>query len=623
MGENDKLMDRNWELNEKLNKCVAKMDEYKNTLDSIQQRDEDKKEEFGVISDKLQKAETERDTQLKKNVRLNNRIKSLQQENNGLQDSIHHLENIIDNTYGDMTDKERRLAHLRRKNNENELSLNKIKNRMKKSNRQMNSYRQLELDSVSKTHRKMDQKLDMVRKSNMQLKDENDELTHSLTETKREVNDLKSQLKDKRMKYKSAVSKYESDISQMIAKNNKILSDKLEQEDKLEQYKEEKNKLTEKLDDILTKYEKVCDDFQNYKVKAIQNGISHDVQARQYLIELDIKNDELFQFINRCRNIFINTNKLTPKLIMQLIESCHRSLISFHQSKAKFAHFIEKCDNVHRVFEDLQTSIKQKYSNTGLLIYGSGFTLNTVSSANTKKETKKKRNRTASDAASSQKTKNKNNAKLNMRFCVSRLRQPIQFREPPHHSAYKQVHLMSIENVNNAKNDLQDIGEIYQKPLDYASYDEMSYIESDSELSLDTDDMPMIVIDYDKLLIDPRSERYESEQMVKNHDRFNASIEKFKQSSKELRAIDTKIKVQLDVDLYSYEQLLVDDDDNDDEMKHKVVIDHVDISEDSDTELSDSGSLNRMSIRNSLNAVSSSEDAQDDNANESEEHQWI
>merc|ERR1712228_966900 len=132
--ENDKLMDRNWELNEKLNKCVAKMDEYKNTLDSIQQRDEDKKEEFGVISDKLQKAETERDTQLKKNVRLNNRIKSLQQENNGLQDSIHHLENIIDNTYGDMTDKERRLAHLRRKNNENELSLNKIKNRMKKSN---------------------------------------------------------------------------------------------------------------------------------------------------------------------------------------------------------------------------------------------------------------------------------------------------------------------------------------------------------------------------------------------------------------------------------------------------------------------------------------------------------
>merc|ERR1712154_137798 len=116
-------------------------------------------------------------------------------------------------------------AHLRRKNNENELSLNKIKNRMKKNNRQMSSYRQLEIDSVSKSHRKMDQKLGEKIKKNMELKDANDELSHSLAEAKREVNDLKSQLKDKKMKFRSAVSKFESDISQLIAKNNNILSD--------------------------------------------------------------------------------------------------------------------------------------------------------------------------------------------------------------------------------------------------------------------------------------------------------------------------------------------------------------------------------------------------------------
>jgi len=271
---------------------------------------------------------------------------------------------------------------------------------------------------------------------------------------------------------------------------------------------------------------------------------------------------------------------------------------------------------MHQIFEELQTSIERKYTNTGLLIYGTGFTLNTVStSSNT--SSKKKRNRTVSDA----KTKSKGNVKLNMRFCVSRLRQPIQFREPPHHSAYKQVHVMSIENVNTAKNDLQDIGEMYRKELDYACYDEMSYVESENEINLDAEDVK-IVIDYDKLLIDPRSERYESEQMIKNHDRFVASIEKFKKSSKELREIDTQIKVQLDVDLHSYE-VSVDDGNNDEEViKHKVVIDRVDSSDDSDTELSDSGSLNRLSMRNSLNAMSSSEDEQEDD-NASEEHHWI
>merc|ERR1711920_158308 len=140
---------------------------------------------------------------------------------------------------------------------------------------------------------------------------------------------------------------------------------------------------------------------------------------------------------------------------------------------------------------------------------------------------------------------------------------------------------------------------MYRKELDYACYDEMSYVESENEINLDAEDVT-IVIDYDKLLIDPRSERYQSEQMIKNHDRFVASIEKFKKSSKELREIDTQIKVQLDVDLHSYE---VSVDGNEEEViKHKVVIDRVDSSDDSDTELSDSGSLNRLSMRNSLNA---------------------
>merc|ERR1712129_214139 len=97
-----------------------------------------------------------------------------------------------------------------------------------------------------------------------------------------------------------------------------------------------------------------------------------------------------------------------------------------------------------------------------------------------------------------------------------------------------------------------------------------------------------------------------------------------KQSSEELRAIDTRInKVQfdVDVDLYAHSfKISMDEMDSNDfsasNIKHdvtKIVIDRVDSSDDnSDTELSD-GSLNRLSMRNSLNVVSSDED--EDSAN--------
>merc|ERR1712129_77310 len=100
-----------------------------------------------------------------------------------------------------------------------------------------------------------------------------------------------------------------------------------------------------------------------------------------------------------------------------------------------------------------------------------------------------------------------------------------------------------------------------------------------------------------------------------------------KQSSEELRAIDTRInKVQfdVDVDLYAHSvKISMDEMDSNDfsasNIKHdvtKIVIDRVDSSDDnSDTELSDSGSLNRLSMRNSLNVVSSDED--EDSANHS------
>merc|ERR1712154_211224 len=207
-----------------------------------------------------------------------------------------------------------------------------------------------------------DNKLDLVRKSNVALLQENDELNNALNEVKRELNDLKESSKERQSKYKSTVSKYEATQSQLIGQCNNAVSDKLGKEADLEQSKEENNKLSLELSELKIKYDQVCEQYNDYKIKTIKNGISYDVKAGDYLIELDIKKDELYQFVTRCRNYFKNTNKLTKSMTIKLIEGCARFIMLFHQSKNQFAHFIAKSEGINQRFHNIQDMISQKYS---------------------------------------------------------------------------------------------------------------------------------------------------------------------------------------------------------------------------------------------------------------------
>jgi len=122
--------------------------------------------------------------------------------------------------------------------------------------------------------------------------------------------------------------------------------------------------------------------------------------------------------------------------------------------------------------------------------------------------------------------------------------------KPPHHGAYDEIYKLSVKNIINARHDIENIGETYQKPLDYNCYDDTKYRDND-ENEIDLDEMSTF-IDYDRLLIDPSSERYQLEEMMKNNERFNTAIKKFKTSTKELRTINAKTKVELDVAWHSY-----------------------------------------------------------------------
>eukprot|EP01083_Nonionella_stella_P292966 996400_1 len=511
--ENDRMMDQNYELNEKLNCHISQMDAYRQRLCAVKSAEDEYNEKVQILSGKLDAAVTRRDAQLKKNVRLKNQVKSLRHENAGLRDSIHHLESVIDDTYGLAEDKERKLSHLKRKNNENELHLDNLKKRMKKHERQQTSYRQIEVDQISKSHRKMDKKMSNLRKSNTKLQNEKDELNDAIKELKRHITDAQSELTETRRKFKSSVSTCEANISQMTAHNNKIMSQQMNLSAQLDTTEEENTKLRQQMDGLQAKY----DEMESMKHIEIRFR-AHKLK----MIEMDIHNDTIYQLMRRCRNIFVNTNRLSPKLMMQLIESCHRSCVMFYQMRHKFARFLTKCQVIHQQFNNVQQSIRAKYS-----------IVDTIT-RHPNKAARATRSRASSSFSDLNRAKKSDGKSKKKQYSNSKIRRPIEQKEAPHIEAYNQIYLLLLQNITNAKNDMEELTQMYDESIDYTSYNNNNEEEE---------------FDWDQLSssIHSSTQRYEEQQ---NNERFAAMIQRIQTSTKELRTLHAKSNAQLNASYY-------------------------------------------------------------------------
>lgn len=160
--DNDKLMDTNYELNAKLSKAVEQRNKSQKEREMVKFQEQESVEEMAAVQKKLDKAVAERNKSQKESVRQKNRIESLINENSGLQDSIHHLESIIEDTFGWTDLKSKELNSLKSANNEKQLRLEALRKRMDKRNRQRDTYHKGHADGFRNHIRKKDQKLDMV-----------------------------------------------------------------------------------------------------------------------------------------------------------------------------------------------------------------------------------------------------------------------------------------------------------------------------------------------------------------------------------------------------------------------------------------------------------------------------
>ena len=231
--------------------------------------------------------------------------------------------------------------------------------------------------------------------------------------------------------------------------------------------------------------------------------------------------------MGRCRNIFINTNKLTPKLIMQLLESTSRCIAVFYQSKSRFAHCIHRNEVLSETFGNLQSRVLERYSNVNVAVSSPVPSTKHLESKLSRQKSRKR-------AITTEKV-HKRKAKV-AAVVVPHIRKPtiITRQQPSHYGAYEELYVKTQQLVTDAQHDLEDIANAYQQPLDYSMYHVADSQAADSGLpAADEDrvlDGEIPVLDWDTLTSDPALERYEAEESLRDQDRFESAYKKFRAS---------------------------------------------------------------------------------------------
>lgn len=392
--ENEKLMDENSELKDQLSDATTNVHKIKTKLGKSKDRKKNDREEIEVLQTKLDSCIKERNALEKKNTRLKTRVNNLRSENKSLQESINLLESTVDDAQALMTAKERRLKNLSSK-------ANKLELQSRKHNRHLTSMRNLELDAVQKKHSKLmsvkQSKAQLV-KENADLMKENEDLTKNLKETQTKNKDLHA-------KFKLQASKLKSQISKHIAENNSILAEKLAIEDECDAMRDTNNNLTNTLNDLDKKYRILDAKYREYKqlhrlnlqsfagttdnlsVSTRGNGDDdmdddkHDdigntnndnnelittmerlINIERFFETVELENDEFYVMIEKCRNFYLNTRRLSDKLIMQLIEGSNRSVNILHRLKIKYFTLLSQLSKIHEKYENMEKVRKNELS---------------------------------------------------------------------------------------------------------------------------------------------------------------------------------------------------------------------------------------------------------------------
>ena len=384
----------------------------------------------------------------------------------------------------------------------------------------------------------------------MELQKSNEELLSQVNSLKVQFSEMESTVEDHDRAHKTKALQYQSDISRLKANNNQIVSSKLALETELEHANDTVNTLRTQLEKLQKSSDEMKEKLQDYKALEIRAKLAEHPGDR--LMKLDMQSDANWyesestacfilshflwidgfvfvviycrQFVGRCRNIFINTNKLTPKLIMQLIESTSRCISVFHQSKSRFAHCIHQNEMLSEKFSNLQDNILERYNQYPPRMAATPSLTNSHSKMTRQKSRKR--------ALTNEKS-NKRRVKIagNGHHCVEvpHIRKPtiITKQQPHHHGAYEELYVIAKRVVTDAQHDMRDIADAYQQPFDYSMYNVSDSNTSDDDRVLDGE---VPVLDWDQLAVDPSMHRYEAEESIRDQERFVSAYNKFRAS---------------------------------------------------------------------------------------------
>ena len=486
---NEELMNEIFDLNNEVKQLTDINIEMKSKFENVIAETSTTMDQYQTNKNKLDSVKKELKEEKKQSTRLKNKVSALNKEVMSLNQTIQNLESLFSEHSHLLQSKNRRIKHLGKQNMEKEQSITRLSSKLKKRERHIKGYMEAEEESFRKSYSAKDKRLGMLRERNMKLLTKVEDLDKKLSELQLILKETKLKLKDEVTNHRMDNTKLQVEISKLRADNHKLMSEKQE----IQYERDNAIKLNKELEIKIDK-----EKLQNVRmIKDIKNTIANiDFIENKYfdilsfLDVMDMNDDELYKFVDRCRNIFINTNKLTNKLTIKLIEGADRAIYVYHNSVSHFKLLIDNCINIKKRFSNIEKSYRsldyhkyEVYQSALCSIYNLGGS--TSAAANVHKKSTgnitpntAKRNQTNS-ARSTRRISNARNKDVIPKMPLiakDLIRKPVQFetRKVPI-SAYHEIYYLLSQHIEKSLNDLTNITNIYNQPFDLSIYQQSNH----------------------------------------------------------------------------------------------------------------------------------------------------
>ena len=349
---NEELMNEIFDLNNEVKQLTDINIEMKSKFEGLIVETSTTMDEYKTNKNKLRNAKKTLKEEKQQNTRLKNKVRSLNNEVMGLNETISNLENLFSEHSHLLRSKNRRIKHLGKQTQEQEQNISRLNSKLKKQNRHIKGFLEAEEESFKKSYSAKDKRLDMLRERNMKLVSTVEENDKKIIELQVLIKDTKIKLKDEITTHRMDNKKLKLEISKLKADNHRIISSIQEIQYERDEFLKKNNELLNEIKSEKSQNKKLISGIKD-TINSINYIENKYLDILTFLDSMDMKEDNLYKFVDRCRNTFINTDKLTNKLIAQLIEGCDRAICVYHNSVSHFKQLIDNCIDIKKDFKIL------------------------------------------------------------------------------------------------------------------------------------------------------------------------------------------------------------------------------------------------------------------------------